>query len=187
MLTGTPIENHLGDVWSLFDFCTPGLLGTAAEFKKFVKASEEKGRPGGLASLRRLIQPYVLRRMKTDPAIAPDLPDKTEMRVDCGLTATQAALYQQTLDDLEHSLDIATGIQRRGMVLGALMQLKQICNHPALFLKQPDFDSDASGKYAELRTIARALIAETGKNAGVHSVSIHVRSATRILERCVSA
>ena len=120
VLTGTPIENHLGDVWSLFDFCSPGLLGTAAEFKKFVKASEKRGRPGGMASLRRLIQPYVLRRMKTDPAIAPDLPDKTEMRVDCGLTATQAALYQQTLDDLEHSLDIATGIQRRGMVLGCV-------------------------------------------------------------------
>ncbi len=163
VLTGTPIENHLGDVWSLFDFCTPGLLGTATEFKKFVKASEQKGRPGGLASLRRLIQPYVLRRMKTDPAIAPDLPEKTEMRIDCGLTATQAALYQQTLDDLEHSLDIATGIQRRGMVLGALMQLKQICNHPALFLKQPDFDTDASGKYAELRTIAQALIEKQEK------------------------
>lgn len=163
VLTGTPIENHLGDVWSLFDFCTPGLLGTATQFKKFVKASGQKGRPGGLASLRRLIQPYVLRRMKTDPAIAPDLPDKTEMRIDCGLTATQAALYQQTLDDLEHSLDIATGIQRRGMVLGALMQLKQICNHPALFLKQPDFDTDASGKYAELRTIAQALMQKQEK------------------------
>jgi non-specific serine/threonine protein kinase len=85
------------------------------------------------------------------------------MRIDCGLTATQAALYQHTLDDLEHSLDIATGIQRRGMVLGALMQLKQICNHPALFLKQPDFDSDASGKYAELRTIARKLMEKQEK------------------------
>jgi non-specific serine/threonine protein kinase len=101
--------------------------------------------------------------MKTDPAIAPDLPDKTEMRVDCGLSPTQAALYQQTLDDLEHSLDIAAGIQRRGMVLGALMQLKQICNHPALFLKQPDFPADASGKYAELRTIAQALMQKQEK------------------------
>jgi hypothetical protein len=163
VLTGTPIENHLGDVWSLFDFCSPGLLGTAAEFKKFVKASEGKARSGGVTSLRRLIQPYVLRRMKTDPAIAADLPDKTEMRVDCGLTATQAALYQQTLDDLEHSLDIATGIQRRGMVLGALMQLKQICNHPALFLKQQEFDTDASGKFAELRTIAATLMQKQEK------------------------
>ncbi len=163
VLTGTPIENQLGDVWSLFDFFSPGLLGTATEFKKFVKASEQTGRHGGLASLRRLIQPYVLRRMKTDPAIAPDLPSKTELRVDCALTATQAALYQQTLDDLEQSLDIATGIQRRGMVLGALMQLKQICNHPALFLRQQDFGSDASGKYAELRTIAATLIQKQEK------------------------
>ncbi len=162
-LTGTPIENHLGDVWSLFDFCSPGLLGTSAQFKKFVKASEHKGRTGGLASLRRLIQPYVLRRMKTDPAIAPDLPNKIEMRVDCGLSATQAALYQQTLDDLEHALDVATGIQRRGIVLSALMQLKQICNHPALFLKQPDFDSGESGKYSELGAIAWTLMQKQEK------------------------
>lgn len=163
VLTGTPIENHLGDVWSLFDFCSPGLLGTATQFKQFLKASEKDGHAGGLVSLRRLIQPYVLRRMKTDPAIAPDLPSKTEMRVDCGLSAIQAALYQQTLDDLEHSLEIATGIQRRGMVLSALMQLKQICNHPSLLLKQQDYDSDASGKYAELRRIAIALMQKQEK------------------------
>jgi non-specific serine/threonine protein kinase len=163
VLTGTPIENHVGDVWSLFDFCSPGLLGTAAEFKKFVKASQKRERPGGIASLRRLIQPYVLRRMKTDPAIAPDLPSKIDIRVDCGLSATQAALYQQTLEDLEHSLNIATGIQRRGMVLAALMQLKQICNHPALFLKQADFDSGTSGKYVELRTIAQTLMQKQEK------------------------
>ncbi|WP_442507841.1 DEAD/DEAH box helicase [Novipirellula sp. SH528] len=163
VLTGTPVENHLGDLWSLFDFCSPGLLGTASEFKKFVNATEDPKRNVSLASLRRLIQPYVLRRLKTDPEIASELPDKTEMRVDCGLTATQAALYQQTLDDLEKSIDMAVGIQRSGLVLGALMQLKQICNHPALFLKSAEFDSDASGKYAELRRIAQTLIEKQEK------------------------
>ncbi|MFG0262150.1 MAG: DEAD/DEAH box helicase, partial [Novipirellula sp. JB048] len=163
VLTGTPVENHLGDLWSLFDFCSPGLLGTAAEFKRFVKASEDPKRKVSLASLRRLIQPYVLRRRKTDPQIAAELPEKTELRVDCGLTPTQATLYQQTLDDLENSIDLASGIQRRGLVLGALMQLKQICNHPALFLKSPDFDFAASGKYTELRRIAQTLIEKQEK------------------------
>lgn len=157
VMTGTPVENHLGDIWSLFDFCSPGLLGTATEFKKFVKASQENARDGGLASLRRLIQPYVMRRLKTDPDIAPELPDKTELRVECGLTATQAALYQQTLDDLEDVLENATGLQRSGVVLGTLMQLKQICNHASLYLKHPDFELSGSGKFAELKSIVATL------------------------------
>ncbi|MGB7347638.1 MAG: DEAD/DEAH box helicase [Pirellulaceae bacterium] len=163
LLSGTPVENHLGDLWSLFDFCSPGLLGTAAQFKKFVNAKDERQRSIRLASVRQLIQPYVLRRMKTDPRIAPDLPAKTEMRIDCGLTKAQAALYEAVTLDLERSIDIATGIQRRGMVLGALMQLKQICNHPALHLKQSEFVPDASGKFAELRSICETLIEKQEK------------------------
>jgi len=163
ILTGTPVENHLGDLWSLFDFVSPGLLGTVSEFKKFVKADDEKTLSKRLSAVRRLIRPYVLRRMKTDPKIVPDLPDKTEMRVDCGLTTTQATLYQKVISELEQSLDIATGIQRRGMVLAALMHLKQICNHPALYLKQAKFAKDASGKFSELLSICETLIEKQEK------------------------
>ena len=163
LLSGTPVENHLGDLWSLFDFCAPGLLGTAAAFKRFVNAKDEDARAQRLASVRKLIQPYVLRRMKTDPRIVPDLPQKTEMRVDCGLTRVQTTLYKAVTDDLKDSLEVASGIQRRGMVLGALMQLKQICNHPALHLKQSDFSPDDSGKFSELRTIAETLIEKQEK------------------------
>ncbi len=162
-LTGTPVENHLGDLWSLFDFCLPGLLGTPAQFKKFTKADNSKDLSRRLASLRQLIQPYVLRRMKTDPHIIADLPEKTQMRVDCGLTPAQATLYQTITDELEQSLDVATGIQRRGMVLSALMQLKQICNHPALYLKQSEFLPKQSAKYNELAAICQTLIEKQEK------------------------
>ena len=163
LLTGTPVENHLGDLWSLFDFCSPGLLGSAKEFKKFVKADDEKQLSRRLAAVRQLIRPYVLRRMKTDPHIAPDLPAKTEMRVDCGLTTVQATLYQKVTDELAQSLDLASGIQRRGMVLSALMQLKQICNHSSLYLKQADFAGKTSGKHAELKSICQTLIEKQEK------------------------
>lgn len=162
-LTGTPVENSLGDLWSLFDFCQPGLLGTAAEFRKFAKADDARVSSQRLAALRKLIGPYVLRRMKTDPRIISDLPAKTEMRVDCGLTRKQATLYQAITHELEQSLDIATGIQRRGMVLSALMQLKQICNHPSLYLKESDFVAAESAKLKELDAICQTLIAKQEK------------------------
>jgi len=162
-MTGTPVENHLGDLWSLFDFSTPGLLGTAAEFKRFVSSKDDRQRAQRLSALRALVQPYVLRRLKTDPAIVPDLPAKTEMRVDCGLSPTQAALYKEVVDDLEHSLNVATGIQRRGLVLAALMQLKQICNHPSLYLKRDKFASQDSGKYAELGRLCETMLEKQEK------------------------
>lgn len=162
-LTGTPVENHLGDLWSLFDFCLPGLLGTPAQFRKFVKADDPQTLSRRLVSLRELIQPYVLRRMKTDPKVISDLPAKTEMRVDCGLTQTQAKLYRTITEELEQALDVAAGIQRRGMVLAALMQLKQICNHPALYLKQADFQPGQSAKFNELATICETIIEKQEK------------------------
>jgi SNF2-related domain/SNF2 Helicase protein/Helicase conserved C-terminal domain len=163
IMTGTPIENHLGDLWSLFDFSSPGLLGSAAEFKRFVSSKDERQRSRNLAALRKLIRPYVLRRMKTDPNIVPDLPAKTEMRVDCNLSAVQAALYGQVIKDLEKSLDLASGIQRRGLVLATLMQLKQICNHPALYLKGHSFDVQNSGKYVELQRLCEGISSKQEK------------------------
>ncbi len=157
IMTGTPIENHLGDLWSLFDFSSPGLLGSASEFKRFVSSKDDRQRAQRLASLRKLIQPYVLRRMKTDPLIVPDLPAKTEMRVDCGLSTTQATLYRQVIEDLEKSLEIASGIQRRGLVLATLMQLKQICNHPSLYLKRSQFVAKESGKFGELQRLCEGI------------------------------
>ena len=153
VLTGTPVENHLGDLWSLFDFCSPGLLGSASQFKKFVKDQDSHA----IGSLRKLVRPYILRRLKTDPNIAPDLPDKTEMRVDCGLSAKQSALYQKIVQELEKTLETATGIQRRGLVLSLLMQLKQLCNHPSLYLKESVFGSEDSGKYTELLAICETI------------------------------
>ena len=162
-LTGTPVENHPGDLWSLFDFCQPGLLGTAAEFKRFVKAKDAKELSQRLAALRQLVRPYVLRRMKTDPRIISDLPQKTEMRVDCGLTRTQATLYRAITTELDTALDSAEGIQRRGMMLAALMQLKQICNHPSLYLKQAEFQAKQSAKFRELESICQTIIEKQEK------------------------
>src|SRR5262249_11854502 len=97
VLTGTPVENHLGDLWSLFDFACPGLLGSAAEFKRYVKRLNADGGPQAYASLRRLVRPYILRRLKTDPRIVPDLPLKSELRTECGLSKKQAVLYEKAV------------------------------------------------------------------------------------------
>ena len=171
-LTGTPVENQLGDLWSLFDFCCPGLLGSAGEFKAFVKRMGKQADPQGFAPLRRLIQPYILRRLKTDPRIVPDLPAKTEMRSECGLSRKQAALYQQTVDDLQKQLrrfrDGAGGndIRRRGLVLATTMRLKQICNHPAQFLT-PDaeaaYAAAESGKFLRLAELCEPIAARQEK------------------------
>lgn len=163
VLTGTPVENQLGDLWSIFDFCCPGLLGNAAQFKRFVKigekaqgnASENVTNPFG--ALRKLVRPYILRRLKTDPDIVPDLPQKTEMRVDCSLTKKQAVLYAKVIQGLEKSLDSADGMARRGLVLSSLMQLKQICNHPDLYLHGNGFPSQESGKFDRLGLLCQPI------------------------------
>jgi len=153
VLTGTPVENHLGDLWSLFDFCCPGLLGTASQFKKFVKRINGQQDPQAFGALRRLVRPYILRRLKTDPGIAPDLPEKTEMRTECGLSKKQAVLYGRVVTDLQSQLEQAEGIARRGLVLATLMKLKQICNHPSQYLGSDQYVPADSGKFERLRLL----------------------------------
>jgi non-specific serine/threonine protein kinase len=163
VLTGTPVENQLGDLWSLFDFCCPGLLGSAKQFKEFVKRLNKRQDAHAYGALRRLVQPYILRRLKTDPRIVPDLPAKTEMRAECGLSKKQAVLYQRIVEDLARQLkkmeerDESDAMQRRGIVLASMMRLKQVCNHPSQYLGEPDFPPDDSGKFGRLATICEPI------------------------------
>jgi superfamily II DNA or RNA helicase len=157
-LTGTPVENRLGDLWSLFDFINPGLLGNVTKFKAFAKSLENREH-ARYAPLRKLVAPYLLRRMKTDPGIAPDLPDKTEMQVFCNLSKAQTALYLQAVETLREALESeeTDGIQRRGLVLGALMRFKQICNHPSQLTKDENYLPAASGKFERLAMLCSEI------------------------------
>jgi len=157
VLTGTPVENHLGDLWSLFDFCNPGLLGTPAQFKQFVNRLSKRQDSQAFGPLRKLVRPYILRRMKTDPAIVPDLPVKTEMRTECGLSKQQAALYERAVTELAERLDVADGMARRGLVLATLMQLKQICNHPDQYLAGTAYLPGQSGKFERLALLCEPI------------------------------
>ncbi|MBI2422342.1 MAG: DEAD/DEAH box helicase [Candidatus Hydrogenedentes bacterium] len=155
-LTGTPVENRMGDLWSLFDFINPGLLGSATVFKSFIKSLQGRERDQ-FAPLRQLVGPYILRRLKTDKAIIADLPEKTEIPGYCQLGKTQVKLYQKTIDNLKAALDSAQGIARRGLVLQSLMRLKQICNHPSQFSGDNDFNPQDSGKFLRLAEICEEL------------------------------
>ena len=155
-LTGTPVENHLADLWSLFDFINPGLLGSGAAFGRFVKSISRKD---GLhyAPLRKLVKPYILRRLKTDKSIISDLPDKTEMNAWCQLTKPQAILYQRVVDQLAKDLAQTENEQKMGVILGALMAFKQICNHPAQHSGDTHYDPAQSGKFARLRELCQPI------------------------------
>ncbi|MGG5890771.1 DEAD/DEAH box helicase [Falsiroseomonas sp. HC035] len=161
-LTGTPVENSLGDLWSIFDVINPGLLGTAKQFTGYTKGLTERAHnPYG--PLRELVRPYILRRMKTDRAIIADLPDKTEVTAHCHLSRRQAALYAQAVEDLSERLDQADGMQRRGLVLASLMRFKQICNHPSHWLNDGGWAEAESGKFGRLRDIAEVVAARQEK------------------------
>ncbi len=167
LLTGTPVENKLLDLWSLFDFCSPGLLGSRKEFSNYGKAStDEHGEESRFYGVvRKLVSPYILRRLKTDKTIIADLPDKTEFNIDCFLSKQQILLYQKAVSELEERLNQGNldGIERKGVVLSYLTRLKQICNHPSQWLGHGEYDEQGSGKFMQLRNICETIAAKQEK------------------------
>ena len=161
-LTGTPIENNLRDLWSIFDFLNPGLLGSSKAFADFVKRLGAH-EPVSYAPLRKLVGPYILRRLKSDRSVIADLPDKTEVKAFCGLSKKQAALYQATVAEFDERLRTVDGMARRGLVLATLMRLKQICNHPSHGMGGGAWDGKDSGKFARLMEIAETIASRQEK------------------------
>ncbi|MHC5018946.1 MAG: DEAD/DEAH box helicase [Planctomycetota bacterium] len=150
-LTGTPVENRLADLWSILDWANPGLLGPLEQFRRVVARPIERYRdPRAAGRLRRLVSPFVLRRLKSDPEIAPDLPDKVDHTVACSLSKEQVRLYRKAVTDAWKDIQGKSGIKRRGKVLALLTALKQICNHPAHFLKKDKAPTAQSGKLQRL-------------------------------------
>ena len=154
-MTGTPIENDLTNLWSLFDFLNKGLLGSSDEFNLFAKQLEKN--PEGYQKLKNMVSPFILRRVKTDKSIIADLPDKLETIDYTDLSAKQIVLYRKQVSELEKAISEAEGMQRRGIVLSAITKLKQICNHPDQFLGQETYDPKESGKFAMLREICETI------------------------------
>ncbi|EIJ35413.1 DEAD/DEAH box helicase [Thiothrix nivea] len=162
-MTGTPIENRLMDMWSLFHFLNPGYLGTATQFKRAYETPVQRDGDVRLSrQLQRLVQPFILRRLKTDKSIISDLPAKLEQKVYCNLTKEQASLYQAVVDDVQKQLEDAEGIQRKGLILSTLMKLKQICNHPAQFLQDGSAFTEArSHKLARVNEMIGEALEES--------------------------
>ncbi|WTZ02081.1 DEAD/DEAH box helicase [Micromonospora sp. NBC_01392] len=159
-VTGTPVENRLADLWSIMQFANPGLLGPAATFRKrFAEPIERHGDAEVAERLRRVTGPFVLRRLKTDPSIITDLPEKLEMEVLCNLTAEQAALYRAVVDDMMAKIESSDGIERRGLVLATMTRLKQVCNHPAQLLHDGSALAGRSGKLERLDEIVDEVLA----------------------------
>lgn len=161
-LTGTPVENRLSELWSILDFLNPGYLGNQQFFqRRFAMPIEKFGDRDSLQTLRSLVQPFILRRLKTDKDIIQDLPEKQEMNVFCGLSAEQATLYQKLVDESLVAIEESDGIKRRGLILTLLLRLKQVCNHPAQYLKEKSIGKDKrSGKLLRLQEMLEEAIEE---------------------------
>jgi hypothetical protein len=160
-LTGTPLENHLSELWSIMEMINPGLLGSAPDFRRrFAVPVERLGDQNRASQLKTLIRPFVLRRVKTDPLVQNDLPEKMEMRVFCNLTVEQAALYEQVTNAALAEIERASGIRRRGVILAALTRLKQICNHPTQYLRDTTPLEGRSGKCERLVEMLEEVLAE---------------------------
>ncbi|HLB11742.1 MAG TPA: DEAD/DEAH box helicase, partial [Dehalococcoidia bacterium] len=159
-LTGTPVENRLSELWSIMEFLNPGYLGSGEQFRRNFAIPIEKYRDAERSSqLRRLVQPFLLRRLKTDPAIIQDLPEKMEMKVFCHLTQEQASLYEAVVKDMMQRIEESEGMGRRGLVLATLLKLKQVCNHPAQFLQDGSALSGRSGKLLRLAEMLEEVVA----------------------------
>jgi non-specific serine/threonine protein kinase len=154
-MTGTPIENRLSDLWSIFDFLNKGLLGSAKEFDKFAKGLKDDIK--GYSRLRDIVSPFILRRLKTDKSVISDLPDKIEVKAFTELTKKQVVLYGALVKDIEAALGGASGIARKGLVLSSIVKFKQICNHPDQYLGQSSFDASHSGKFEKLAEICETI------------------------------
>ncbi len=160
-LTGTPVENNVGDLWSIFEFLNPGFLGKQAEFRRrFLLPIQKRADPKAAMQLKKLTAPFILRRLKTDSSVVQDLPEKMEMKVFCNLTPEQASLYRSVVDETARALAGAEGIKRKGVILAALTKLKQVCNHPAQFLGDQSPLPGRSGKLARLTEMVEELLSE---------------------------
>ena len=157
VLTGTPVENRLTDLWSIFDFLCPGLLGSVKMFGGFVKRLQDRPKDQ-YGPLRKLVGPYILRRMKTDKSIIADLPDKVELQAFCHLSKKQAVLYAKAVQELSAALrEQQDGIARRGLILAFIMRFKQLCNHPDQWLGSGGYAPQDSGKFHRLRELCEEI------------------------------
>ncbi len=154
-MTGTPIENKLSDLWSLFDFIDPGLLGSAKEFTDFTKKMGTNS--SDYAKLRNIVSPFILRRLKTDKNVISDLPEKIEIKEYAALSKKQIVLYNKLVKDIEAKLNASEGIERKGLVLGSIIKFKQICNHPDEYLGLNEYKPDYSGKFEQLKDICENI------------------------------
>jgi SNF2 family DNA or RNA helicase len=168
-MTGTPVENNVGDLWSVMEYLNPGFLGSREEFRRSFFVPIQAMRDADAAErLRRLTAPFILRRLKTDRSIIADLPEKNEMKVFCTLTREQASLYKAVAAEVEDTMASARGIQRKGLILATLSKLKQVCNHPAQFLGDNSMIEGRSGKLARLVEMLEEIL-EVGDRALVFS------------------